>query len=231
MNAVVLGDLNFEVRSSDRRRTFGITIERDGRLVLTAPTSADPAQIERFACAKRQWVYEKLAARETVSPPLPTRRYVSGEGQPYLGRMYRLLLVRSQDVPLKLEAGRFKMRREDSIEAHALMRGWYIAHARPWLDDRIARYAGRIGVRPAGLTVQDLGYRWGSCGKSGRLYFHWRTILLPPRIVEYIVAHELVHLREPHHTPEFWRALERTMPDYRLRQQWLAEHGGMVGGV
>jgi predicted metal-dependent hydrolase len=64
------------------------------------------------------------------------------------------------------------------------------------------------------VTVQDLGYRWGSCGKGGRLYFHWRTILLPPRIVDYVVVHELVHLLEPHHTPEFWQRVERAMPDY-----------------
>lgn len=65
----------------------------------------------------------------------------------------------------------------------------------------------------------------GSCGKGGRVYFHWQAILLPPRIVDYVVVHELVHLREPHHMPAFWRAVERILPDWEPRRRWLAEHG------
>jgi predicted metal-dependent hydrolase len=72
---------------------------------------------------------------------------------------------------------------------------------------------------------------WGSCGKGGRLYFHWRSILLPPRIADYVVVHELVHLREPHHSPGFWRAVERVLPDFAHRKQWLAEHGAEVGAI
>ena len=77
----------------------------------------------------------------------------------------------------------------------------------------------------AAARVQDLGYRWGSCGKGHRLYFHWKTILLPARIAEYVVVHEMAHLHEPHHTPEYWRRVERAMPDYERRKAWLAERG------
>lgn len=86
-------------------------------------------------------------------------------------------------------------------------------------------------VRPAGLRVQDLGYRWGSCGKGAWLYFHWKTILLPARIAEYVVVHETSHLHEPHHTPEFWRRVERAMPDFERRKAWLAERGMEVEGL
>ena len=86
-------------------------------------------------------------------------------------------------------------------------------------------------VDPAGVRVQDLGYRWGSCGKGGWLYFHWKTILLPARIAEYVVVHEMAHLHEPHHTPEFWRRVERAMPDYEVRKIWLSEHGIDVEGL
>ena len=75
------------------------------------------------------------------------------------------------------------------------------------------------------MRVQDLGYRWGSCGKGDWLYFHWKTILLPAHIAEYVVVHEMAHLHEPHHTPEFWRRVERAMPDFQRRKSWLATHG------
>jgi hypothetical protein len=231
MSALVVGDLEFQVRRSERRRTLEITVERDGRLLLSAPTGCDQARLERFVQSKRRWVYEKLAAREAQKPAIPARRFVSGEGLPYLGRTFRLLLVPEQEAPVKLAAGRFRMRRADVAQGREHLVRWYTAHARPWLETRVERYAGRIDVEPGSLAVRELGYRWGSCGKGGRLYFHWRSILLPPRIADYVVVHELVHLREPHHSPSFWRAVERALPDFALRKQWLAEHGAEVGAI
>jgi len=81
------------------------------------------------------------------------------------------------------------------------------------------------------IVVRELGYRWGSCGRSGELQFHWRTIQLPPTAVEYVVVHELVHLREPHHGADFWRRIQRAMPNFAERKLWLAEHGAEYTGT
>jgi predicted metal-dependent hydrolase len=231
MTGLVLGDLRFEVRRSDRRRTLGLTVERDGSLVLSAPPDVADSRLERFAKEKRFWIYQKLAAKETLPPVPPVRKFVTGEGFPYLGRSHRLQLVAELDVPVKLDAGRFKMRRDETTCGRANMIRWYTAHAKPWLAARVERYAGRTRVDPSAVTVQDLGFRWGSCGKAGRLYFHWQAILLPPRIVDYIVVHELVHLHESHHTPGFWRRLERAMPDFAARKQWLAENARAAAAI
>lgn len=226
MSVLVVGDLELEVRRSARRKTVQITVDRDGDLIVSAPESCPVTLMEDFVREKRFWIYTKLAEKEALRPRPPQKQLVTGEGFPYLGRSYRLLLVSEQGVPLKLEHGRFKLRRDAVPEGREHLVRWYTEHARPWLTQRVERWRGRIGVRPTGVHVQDLGYRWGSCGKGERLYFHWRAILLPPRIVEYIVAHELVHLHEPHHTPEFWSRLERAMPDFAQRKQWLAENAG-----
>lgn len=76
------------------------------------------------------------------------------------------------------------------------------------------------------MALINVPISWGSCGKGGRLNFHWRSILLPPRIIEYVIVHELVHILEPNRTPAFWTRVERTMPDFAVRKQWLAEHAG-----
>src|SRR5258708_2427524 len=136
MTMLVLGDLEFEVRRSDRRRTLGLTVERDGSLVLSAPPHVADARLERFAKQKRFWVYQKLAAKEALPPALPVRKFVTGERFPYLGRSHRLQLVADQDVPVKLEAGRFKMRRADAKHGRATMIRWYTAHAQPWIASR-----------------------------------------------------------------------------------------------
>jgi predicted metal-dependent hydrolase len=223
--SLVIGDLQFEVRRSDRRQTLGLTVERDGRLVLTAPTRVVDERLERFAKSKRFWVYRKLAAKEALSPPMPAKEFVTGEGFPYLGRSYRLLLVPSLDAAVKLEGGRFKMPRAEAPRGRVHLVQWYAAHARPWLQARVERHAPRVRVAPSRVIVKDLGFRWGSCGRGGSLYFHWQAILLPARVIEYVVLHELVHLREPHHSPAFWKTLERAMPDWEERRRWLATRG------
>ena len=140
-------------------------------------------------------------------------------------------MVDQQDEALKLISGRFALRRDAVRGARSEFVRWYTERARLWLRGRVAEHEVRMGVTPTSVTVQDLGYRWGSCGKGDRLYFHWKTILLPARIAEYVVVHEIAHLREPCHTPGFWLRVERAMPDFAERKAWLAEHGIDVEGI
>ncbi len=231
MTTIIVDDLHFELRGSSQRRSLQVTVDRDGDLILFAPRDCDAATLEDFVRDKRFWIYRKLAEKELLRHPVAPRQYVSGEGFPYLGRNYRLLLVADQSVSVKLEDGRFKMLRSAAIDGRAHMIRWYEKHAESWLAGRVERFADRVGVRPSGVAVRDLGYRWGSCGKGDKLYFHWRAGLLPPRIVEYVVVHELVHLREAHHSPEFWLFVERAMPDFAARKQWLAERGHSTSAI
>ena len=224
--SLVIGDLYFELHRSNRRKTVGITIDRSGELLLTAPDDCPLELIERIAEEKRFWIYTKLAEKELLFQHYEKKEFVSGEGFYYLGRSYRLLLVvPTQSVALRLHQGRFMLRSDEQSHAQEHFIGWYTQHAQPWLERQVNLYAMRIGIAPRIVQVQDLGFRWGSCSCKGNLNFHWRTILLPPRIIEYIVVHELVHLHEPHHDTEFWKRLERAMPDFASRKQWLAENG------
>ncbi|MFW5878370.1 MAG: M48 family metallopeptidase [Myxococcota bacterium] len=225
MSELHVNDLSFEVRRSSRRRTMQITVDRDGELLLFAPSECPESKLAAFVRQKRTWIHTKLAEKEASRVVRPRKEFVTGEGFPYLGRSYRLLLVDDQDVPVKLVDGRFRMRRDCASDGHKHMVRWYREHAAPWLRRRMEQWTGRIGVKPTGLAVKDLGYRWGSCSPSGTVNFHWKTILLPAAIVDYVIVHELVHLREQHHTPEFWRRVERAMPDYERRKGWLAERG------
>ena len=231
MTSLTVDDLRFEVRRSPRRRTVQITVDRGGELIVSAPTACPTSSMKDFIREKRFWIYTKLAEKEALRQSTPTKEYVSGEGFSYLGRSYRLLLVHRQDVPVKLQAGRFRMRRSEAARGREQMIRWYTDHGQPWIANRVARYANRMEATPTEIKVRDLGYRWGSCGKGDRLYFHWKTILLPPPIVEYIIVHELAHLHEPHHTPAFWRRVERAMPDFAARKQWLAENAHVVTAV
>lgn len=231
MSALIFNDLRFEVRRSARRRALEITVERNGALVLSAPPSVEDARLRDFVRRKRMWVYKQLARRDAFPKQAPRRQFVDGEGFLYLGRSYRLRLVPELDARVKLQAGRFVMPSALARDGREHLLRWYCDRAKPWLWEKVQSHAARMEVSPAGCRVQDLGYRWGSCGKGGWLYFHWKTILLPPLIAEYVVVHEMAHLHEPHHTPEFWQRVERVLPDFERRKEWLSEHGSQVEGL
>lgn len=228
---LTIDDLAFEVRHSASRKTLGLTVGRMGELVLSAPPGVPDEQLREFVMRKRLWVYKQLARKEALQHVVRRKVFTDGEGFTYLGRTHRLRLVDGPEGPIKLTGGRFVMPKVMAYNGEAHMIRWYSERAKPWLESKVKAYADRMEVTPSGITVQDLGYRWGSCGKGGRLYFHWKTILLPARIAEYVVVHELAHLHEPHHTPEFWLRVERAMPDYERRKTWLAEHGMSVEGI
>lgn len=228
--SLTISDLTFEIRRSPRRQTIGITVDRDGDLIVHVPEDCQPAQVEQAVRKKQFWVYTKLAAKALLAWPPREPEYVPGEGFAYLGRWYRLQYVDAaegeREAPLRLRHGRFQLRREARAAAPAHFKEWYTAHAQTWLTPSVTEWSRRVGVEPRDTLIRDLGYRWASCGHSGILHFHWRAIQLPPRIIEYVIAHELVHLQVPQHSTAFWRQLERAMPDFGIRKRWLAEHGG-----
>ncbi|MBX3635362.1 MAG: M48 family metallopeptidase [Rubrivivax sp.] len=231
MSRLTVDDLRFEVRRSARRRALEIVVDRDGALVLAAPPDVPEATLRDFVQRKRMWVYRQLARQESANRVTRRKVFVDGEDLAYLGRSYRLKLVLESEAPVKLLGGRFVMPKALAPQGREHLIRWYCERARPWLGAKVRDNADRMEVQPAGVRVQDLGYRWGSCGKGGWLYFHWKTILLPARIAEYVVVHEMAHLHEPHHTPEFWRRVERAMPDYLPRKVWLAGNGQSTEGL
>jgi predicted metal-dependent hydrolase len=234
MNEVLtVNGLDFRIKRSPRRKTVGITVERMGDLSIAIPDQADMAQVEALVRRKLFWVFTKLTEKELLSHPAPVKEYVSGEGFLYLGRSYRLLLVDAEPeppaiAPLRLIHGRFLMKRTDQKRASQLFVHWYSQHALAWIERRAEQMAERIGSKPTNIHVRDLGNRWGSCNGSKGLNFHWRTICLPPSLVDYVIAHEMVHLVEPTHSAGFWKRLERLMPDFSERKQRLAKVGARL---
>ena len=221
-----IDDLEFELRRSPKRRTVGITVDRDGELILHAPDDLPVEAITRIASDREIWIHSKLAAKEQLTASVREREYVSGEGFYYLGRSYRLRIVDDPDGSLlRLYRGRFELRRDQTDQGRDTFIRWYRSHAKPWIQKRLEPWIPRIGAEPSDIAIRSLGNRWGSCTPDGKLLFHWRAILLPPSIVDYLLVHELVHLQESLHTPDFWQRVERTLPDYQQHKHWLAHRG------
>ena len=230
MTHVVLGGLEFELRRSDRRRTMEIVVDRQGELRFLAPEDCDSDEMEAFVVEKRPWIYEKLAEKERLNPPRRPPEYITGEGFFYLGRSHRLQLVDddSQEVPLKLLNGRFHLRRGDAQGGSRAFTRWYTERGESWLPRRAEPFLARLDLPGNRVRVMDLGYRWGSCSEDGTVNIHWASMKLPPSVVDYVLVHELAHVLIHDHSAGFWRLVERVLPDYKDRKQWLAENGAAL---
>ena len=101
--------------------------------------------------------------------------------------------------------------------------------ATEWIGPRVVELAATVGREPAGVAVREMGRRWGSCARDGRIGFNWRLVLLAPELVDYVVVHELAHLAEHHHGPAFWRVVEAAQPDYRERRAALRRAAVAIG--
>ena len=218
---VRVDEFDVRVRVSDRRRTLRLTVERDASITAAVPPGVEPDELARLVKAKRRWLYGKLADHQTLMPRRPPREYVSGEGFPYLGRSYRLLLVDDAPAHVRLRRGRLELRRDAVSDAAPHLVAWYRRLGRPWLRRRVQSWATRMTVRVSELRVLPLGYRWGSCSPDGRVNIHWAAMQLQPDLIDYVLVHELAHLHRLDHGPGFWRLVERAMPDYQSRRERL----------
>ena len=108
---------------------------------------------------------------------------------------------------------------------------WYARRAQKWFERQVSEQANLMGVDVKKVRVQDLGFRWGSIGVDGRVFFHWKANLLPPRIAQYIAVHELAHAHHRDHSAAFWIKVDQHLPDWRSRKAWLAENGIQVEGL
>lgn len=229
MKAITLGGLDFELRESPRRRAMEIVVDRQGELRFYAPEGCDRDEMETFVLARREWIYERLAEKERLNPPRPPKEYVSGEVFFYLGRSYRLLLVddHAQKKPLKLVNGQFRLRRSEAPRGAKHFVRWYSEKGRRWLPTRAKPFIDRLGIDGTEVRVRDLQNRWGSCTQDGVVNIHWAAMKVPPRVVDYLLVHELAHVLVHDHSREFWGLVERILPDYQEHKRWLAENGAV----
>lgn len=100
--------------------------------------------------------------------------------------------------------------------------------ARRRITERVCCYAAQMGVSYGRITIRAAKTRWGSCSSAGNLGFHWKLVLMPPEVLDYVVVHELAHRKEMNHSSRFWKEVEKVLPDYRQTREWLKQHGGEV---
>lgn len=218
--------LEYQIVYSNRK-TISITVERDRSVVVCAPNGVSTEKIKEIVESKKLWLFEKINHTQKY-PPQPVRKeFVTGETIMYLGRYYRLEIT-GEERPGVYFQNRFYISRHHQTQAAQLLREWYIARAREKLPPKIHYFAEALGVTYNQILVSDLKYRWASCTPKNNLNFNWRILKAPLFVIDYLIVHELAHLLESNHTPQFWNIIAVQVPRYELAKEWLRTNGNLL---
>ncbi len=224
----------YEIEWSPDRETIGLSMESEMELLVRAPTDATLDDVEEILEDKKQWILETLyGIAEQQDPPLD-KEFLSGEKLLYNGRRYRLkTLERSVVEPeLCFDGNRFELLIpvEDTVSTHRKRQtvvDWYADKAGEVLPDRADRFLDKLGAREVSIEVRDLHRRWGEF-KDNQVTLHWRLVLAPRKIQDYVIAHELAHFKHDEHSDAFWNTVGTLVPDYRDRREWLRVNGATL---
>ena len=218
--------LHYRLKRS-ARRSIGFSIDATG-LTITAPRWVTLADIENAIAEKQRWIFAKLTEWQSrvEQRALPRIEWRDGAAVPYLGKPVRVALGAAQlsfdeaarvlALPLPPQA--------DPQQIKDRVQGWLQGEATRIFGERLPVYAQKLGVEFRSYALSSAATRWGSCSSDGRIRLNWRLVHFPLSIVDYVVAHELAHLREMNHSPRFWKTVESIFPEFREARKTLRHH-------
>src|SRR6266446_6369633 len=214
------------LRTDPRARRFIVKVDPStGQVSVVSPSSRSLDRAFDFARKEKNWIAGRLA---NVPPPV---QLTAGSTVMLRGVEHHIRSGTGGRTPVWIdrEASCPTIRVEGRAE-HVTRRliDWLKREARLKIDERVAEYAGELGVQPKRITIRDTSSRWGSCSSARSLSFSWRLILAPPQVLDYVVAHEVAHLRELNPRPRFWRLVETLVSHTDKSQNWLSENGALL---
>jgi predicted metal-dependent hydrolase len=227
--------IDYRIERSARRKTVTVAVDPGAGVVLKAPAAATMGRLDDVVKTKAPWILQRLLEFREFGPGPVPKEFVSGESYTYLGRSYRLQILRSSRITIAFATlhgaflaislpGGHVAEQRSAVVRRAVV-AWYRKQAYRRLPERVEIYASRAGVRPPPILIREQVKRWGSCNSKGELRFNWRVMMAPLSLVDYVVAHEVCHLVVRDHSRRFWRLLRTILPDYEERRARLRVDG------
>ncbi len=225
-------DFECRIRRSPRRKTLSICVYPDNMVVVAAPEKLSQREIMSFVEKKSEWVRKRLTLNREKQEKLPARKFISGEKLLYLGKEQILEVCERRNAGVSCEGGRIIVSLRPEIPAGSRTQfvrreliTWYANMALKKIEVRVTHYMKIIGVSPSAVRIKSLRSRWGSCSTRGGVNFAWNIIMAPETVLDYLVIHELCHLVHLNHSEQYWKLVEKFLPDHRERRKWLRENG------
>ncbi len=228
--------IEYSLRESARAKRLRLTVRPDG-VEVVVPPRVRAGEVERFIDGHRAWIREKVEkyrsalARHPAPERLEDGAHIPFRGEPTplrvtIGERVHPKLVEGDGFHVALPKRLAPSEHEEAIEI-ALTRHLK-RQAREDAAIAIKRFGPPNGLSPSGLRIKDQKRLWGSCTHAGVINLNWRLILAAVPVFDYVVVHELCHLRHRHHQPPFWRAVGEVMPDFERHRDWLKANGHLL---
>ncbi|MBD2395854.1 M48 family metallopeptidase [Cyanobacterium aponinum FACHB-4101] len=213
-----------------KRRTMQISIHPNQEIVVHAPKQASMRQIEELLEKKQRWINKTLQKLEQLPPPLPQRQYICGETHYYLGRQYRLKIHEGENQSIKLKGGFFEIIVSDKENKSAiaqLLMNWYLDRAKVIFSKHLeqclkqTRNILSLPEKQINLKIRPMRTRWGSCSSRGNINLNLELIKTPLNCIDYVIIHELCHLKQMNHSKDFWLLVGQCMPQWQKYKSQL----------
>ena len=223
----LLPQVPLSIRRS-KRKTVSIYVERDGTVSVLAPETMTDEGLNKIIEKQAYNIYKNLAQWKQLNDSRIEREYVSGQSFLYLGRNYRLKLMDEHTGNLCLKNGYFLLAKNLENKAKEQFITFYKEKILPRIIDRIAYFKPQMNVQPQDIRVMELQHRWASCNEKGNLNFHWKCAMAPIEVLDYIIVHEMAHLKYLNHSPAFWNEIDKILPNYGQQVEWLKNYGARM---
>ena len=205
-----------------KRKTIALVVSHDATLVVRVPMMTTLEYIENIVFKKRFWINEKKKQVLKNGSLSKAKEFVNGEGFSYLGETYKLKIENCEDIKI---ADYLYFPQKYISQSRIKMIEWYKQKALEIIIERVRWYSQITGWKFKSISITNAKKQWGSCGPSGSINFAWRLIMVPLDVIDYVVVHELAHIKEKNHASGFWNNVKTVLPDYKSRQRWLKDNG------
>jgi len=222
----------FEVcwrKSARRKRSLALKVDKQGQVVVMTPLHTSKQDVRRFVQAKRDWISNQLARHETLSLQKELAR---GASLHFLGASLDIKAVigprnlcEQRDNVLYV-VSRQSEPGKDYLETRASH--WLREQAGEMLPQKLQFLSSQTGLSGKGLQIKSYRARWGSCRHDGVIQLNWKLIMAPSEVIDYVLVHELSHLKHFNHSAAFWALVDQHCPEYKQRRQWLKQHGRLL---
>lgn len=226
-SADLLGQtVEYDVRRSSKATKPRIDVDIHGVKVVIP--ESDDTQPQELLKENAVWVIDKKQEYDKYREQIPNREFEPGEEFPYLGN--QLEIVVEQRSTSKVDDSEFRLAKHH-VEQTSIQRALetlYQREARDHFEDRADHFAEQIDVEYDKIEIRNQRTKWGSCSTTGTLGLNWRLMMAPPEVIDYIVIHEIAHLRESNHGSEFWSLVAEYDPEYEKHAEWLSENSARL---
>lgn len=207
-----------------------LRIDRQGTVVIRAPSYTVRRDIDQFFEKNKSWVAKRLAEKRVRERQSRPKRFVTGEEFLFMGKPYPLRIKETdgKTTALSFSSRGFTLPRHHVPRARDLFVAWYKTKAWERITEKVLHLSRKLGLTPRGIRIMTARSQWGSCSPDNGLSFNWKLVMARGPIIDYVVAHELVHIKEKSHSGKFWDELESFMPDYREHRAWLDDNGHLL---